>query len=45
MNNNNFYRSNHMSAPMEHLLKQCNSYDEFEALCKHEMLSENVLIG
>ncbi len=40
-----FYRNNNMTAPLEHFIRQCNSYEEFENRFSDEFLNEDARIG
>ena len=45
MNDDPFYRSNHMTISLEHSIKHCNSYEEFEKQFSEELLNEDARVG
>lgn len=40
-----FYRNNNMTAPLEHYIRECRSYAEFEKKFSDEFLDEDARIG
>ena len=40
-----FYRNNKMTAPLEHFIRQCDSYEAFEERFSEEFLNEDSRIG
>lgn len=40
-----FYKSNKMSAPLEYMLHDCNTFEEFEARYSDEFLNKDCQIG
>ena len=45
MNPDSFYINNHMTAPLEFYLKECDTYEDFEKKCSDEFLDEDSRIG
>ena len=45
MNPDSFYINNHMTVPLEHFLKSCDTYEDFEKQFSDELLSEDGRIG
>ena len=40
-----FYRNNNMTAPLEHFIRECRTYEEFEKKFSDEFLDEDARIG
>ena len=45
MNPDYFYINNHMTVPLEHFLKSCETYEDFEKRFSDELLNEDGRIG
>ena len=45
MNPDYFYINNHMTVPLEHFLKSCETYEDFERRFSDELLNEDGRIG
>lgn len=45
MNPDYFYINNHMTVPLEHFLKSCDTYEDFEKRFSDELLNEDGRIG
>ena len=45
MNPDCFYINNHMTVPLEHFLKSCETYEDFEKRFSDELLNEDGRIG
>ena len=45
MRPDSFYINNHMTAPLEHFLKDCDTYKDFEQQFSEEFLDEDSRIG
>ena len=45
MRGSSFYRNNKMTAPLEHYINQCDSYEAFEERFSEELLNEDSRVG